>query len=1071
MATITTNTYLDGGTARTAGETWTINGGILTIRTDTRWHADAPASMLGSLGALAISATLGGGVLVDATNVREVAFNTGAGVVPAIGTSVTQGGVSGYLLGIYANLASAPTAVGAAMPATGIIKFREVTGGAFAAGAIVGVGMTANATGADVTSWIEVVHDQAIAITVPRLGFYRTRGAWYELGVTSGSIHQQVQIPTNGGGTGTRVPAVWIETGVGTGVYEKYIAVSSTYFNTTNLGTDDRSKYVLMDTDGIIRIGGDGTNAIGYLPTAGCRIRIPNILGHQTTAANRAANLVPHATLATRPDFVTTSAGEIDMEYMMNDWYHLFTAAYKVRMVHCATMDIHSTANEASPTELEDYCTGVYQAGSISFTAANNPVGGTVTDCKFMRPDAASNAHPFSLTSCANYEFAGDIEVGVITYARSTGGASFFQCRDIIQTGIFRATAVTFTLSVCSDFDIEFVRYVDRIVGTTNATIGKYAVSTSTSCNSIMIRGVDFGGYANVHPYAGIFNSGTCSNITFRNAGTYAAPIGGSTNAPAYIYADSGNNDGVRVQRCFLTETRTGLYVTVNTSKNQTFERLGGTVGSTQTLSINTLAKGMRSASNSVGGGASVYGSHFFDMFESNTAGRVWLALNEPTAFSLPYYEAVSLGTGAGFTSGGQISMPNLGDQIIFEMPYYAIGHTAFANSAATLTGTGTGNFSYEYQIDVNDGTGWNGTWSTLNGTNLSAETIDPVDGFKLKYRITCTSAATTNALTYIRINTVSTSVAQSNALYPLDYATIELTGLTANSRVQLYDTTNAVELYNDVVTDTSLIFAAEYIADFDVRIRVMYQSGATAKTFVEFTDSVTINGLSRSITQVDDSIYVDNAVDGSAVTDITIVDGTFLVEVDTGVVSLQQIYAYETYWLYTEEGIRDESRFITAVDQANYVFEDFKIKNVQTSPATLVITGGYMKDSVTEDAIDVIDTSGGTVFLAPEHVVPIASGGGGGATAAEVWSYPTRALSTTGVSAIQAGLATEANATTNKNEILTDLPSEPDNASITAIKAKTDNLPTDPTSTADLTVVNNNVQKASLLIPATENL
>jgi hypothetical protein len=57
---------------------------------------------------------------------------------------------------------------------------------------------------------------------------------------------------------------------------------------------------------------------------AGLRIVIPNVIGRQTSAANRALNLVPHATLATRPDFTTTSAGEIDFEYFMNDWYHLF---------------------------------------------------------------------------------------------------------------------------------------------------------------------------------------------------------------------------------------------------------------------------------------------------------------------------------------------------------------------------------------------------------------------------------------------------------------------------------------------------------------------------------------------------------------------------------------------------------------------------------------------------------------------------------------------------------------------------------------------------------------------------
>ena len=580
MATITTNTFLDGGTARTAGEAWTMNGGVLTIRTDTRWHANAPAGMLGSLGAVTVSSNLGGGVLVDGRNVREVAFNTGVGVVPAIGTSIIQGGVTGYLLGVYASKTSAPTAVGGAMPATGFIKFREVTGGSFSAGALVGI--TATATGVDTSSWIEVVHDQAIAITVPRLGYYRTRGDWYYLDNTTGVAGQQIQIPTNGGTTGTRVPCVWIETGVGTGVYEQYPAVISTYFNTTNLGTDARSKFVLMDASGVIRVGGDGTNSIGYLPAAGCKVRIGNVLLRQTSAANRALNLVPNATLATRPDFTTTSAGEIDMEYAMSDWYHAFASPYKVRMVHSATMDIHTTSNEASPTELDDYCTGVYQAASIPFTGLNNPLGGVVKDCKFYRPDAASNGNSLSMTGCSNYDFQGTVETGIIAYARSTGVCVFSQCRNFTQTGTFSVIAETFTPTTSANFDFAKVRYIDRLTGTTNATTGKYAIQTTVSSDNIMIRDVDFGGYANLHPYSGVFNASNCTNLTFRTTSTVSAPIGGATNAPAYIYRDSGNNDGVRVQRVYLTATGTAPYVTINTSKNQTFERLSGTVGALQ---------------------------------------------------------------------------------------------------------------------------------------------------------------------------------------------------------------------------------------------------------------------------------------------------------------------------------------------------------------------------------------------------------------------------------------------------------------------------------------------------------
>ena len=95
MATITTDTFLDGGTARTAGEAWTCNGGRLTIRTDSRWHANAPASLTGSLGSVTISSTLGGGYTIDGTKVRWMAYDGGSGTVPAIGTTVSSGGASG----------------------------------------------------------------------------------------------------------------------------------------------------------------------------------------------------------------------------------------------------------------------------------------------------------------------------------------------------------------------------------------------------------------------------------------------------------------------------------------------------------------------------------------------------------------------------------------------------------------------------------------------------------------------------------------------------------------------------------------------------------------------------------------------------------------------------------------------------------------------------------------------------------------------------------------------------------------------------------------------------------------
>ena len=967
--------------------------------------------MLGSIGATTISSTLGGGVLIDATDVRWMPYDTGSGTVPAIGTSITQGGVTGYLLGVWTGLNAAPTAVGAAMPATGFIKFREVTGGPFSAGALTGIG--ASATGPDVTGWIEVVQDQSVANTVPRLGSFVTRGDWFYLDNTTGVAGQVIQVPTNGGGSGTHVPAVWIETAPGSDTYEIYPAVLATWFLAANLSTDVRAKFVETIGTGQIRIGQDGAAAnAGYVPVSGCKVRIPNILGRQTSAANRAANLVPHSSLGARPDFTTASAGEIDFEYFMNDWYHVFASPYKVRIIHAATFDIHTTANEASPTELEDYATGSYNGTSISLTLANNQLGGTITDCKFYRAAAATSGNCFTITSCSVYQI-NNMETGVIQYARSTGAGVFNSCVNIDIDGLTLACA-GLVLATVLGMTVDNFTYIDRLLGTSDSTAAKYAITTQTSCDDITIDGVSFGPIADVSPYSGLFTSTGCTNLTVRNAGTFAAPLDVSGGAvPGYIFGDGGSNDGIRVQRCYLEATRLSNYLTVNTSKNITIENCKGTVGSVQTLSVNTLVKGIRTASNSVSGGASVYGSHWFDLFESDTQGRVWLAFNEPTAFSADQYQNVVSSTGFGFTSAGNLVMPNLADEVIWTMPYFCIGHTAFDNSAPVLTGTNTGNFTITYDIDT--GSGFSGSYSTLSGANLSAETIDPAVGFKLKIRIVVATANASNALTYIRVTTDSTAVAQQNNLYPLDYSTISLTGLVAGSRVQLYDVTNDTEIYNEEVAGTSLTYETPYVSDFTCRVRVMKMSGATAYKLVEFSEVVGVDGFTRAVSQEADTIYATNGIDGSTVTGVVIDDANLLLEVDTGTISWASIYAYETYWLFTEEGIRDESRFIEAVDPANYRIFDFKIKNVSSPSEPLVITGGYGVDGDTGNAIDIIDTTGGTIFSAPEHVVAYETSGGGGATAADIWAYSSRTLTSAAAptaaanaSAVRTELATE---------------------------------------------------------------
>ena len=220
------------------------------------------------------------------------------------------------------------------------------------------------------------------------------------------------------------------------------------------------------------------------------------------------------------------------------------------------------------------------------------------------------------------------------------------------------------------------------------------------------------GTIANVHPYAGIFAAQNSSNLTFKNAGTAASPLsGGASNNPAYIYVDNGVNTNVRVQRCYLTATRTSVYLGAITSKGLLVQDCVGTVGSLQTLALNAQIRKVRAASNSVTAGASVYGTHYFDMFESDTLGRLWFAMNEPTSFTEDYVTLTLKTAGiGGFTSGGQVSMQTAEDKLVIELPYFVKGHTGFNALCPIFTGTNPANFSYKYDIDT--GLGFAGNYN-----------------------------------------------------------------------------------------------------------------------------------------------------------------------------------------------------------------------------------------------------------------------------------------------------------------------------------------------------------------------
>lgn len=860
MATITTDTYFDDS-ARTAGETWTINGCTLTIRTDTRWHANAPASMTGTMGQVYINPTLGGQFMIDARNVRWMAFDGGSGTVPAIGTTVTQGGVTGYLLGVWADYTSAPVAVGGAMPATGFLKFREVTGGQFIAGsALSGISANPLATpgsgaGADAPGWIEVAVDQGsnLALGGSLVSSHVFRGNWFYLDNTSGSRQQLIQLPTNGGGSGTMVQAVQIETAPGSGVYEWYPAINSTAWTTANFTTDQRAKYVSYAGGGAVRIGGDGTNSIGYLPVAGCKIRIPNIIGRQATSAARATN-VASTTMSSRTRL--SGGWNSDIEYLTTDWYVTLSSGSSTTFSNCALDQQVTVGAMLTSVSFNDVAVGIPQAFNGSSLAFSNCYAETVlSNVKLIAHGTSNIALKFS--DCGNVTGT-NVEAAVAVNRSTSYTAVNLSVSQKISFTNLKLRGGILNGSSAFGITINGLDFIDRLNGNTT-TAASLNMITLNSCNNVYVDGITFGDAGALtacNPYGALVQTSNSNNIVVRNGGTLSNPLDCGSNStlyPQYIHQSNASTESnIKIQRIYLPGTRNATIMPRNGggSRSHVYEHLYGSRSSAvNNLPADSIVRGV-SGKPLNANPTTTTGTFFTDGYTSDTVGYVQFTFTPLSDFSSPFITTNLTNVNSGFNGQNAILLKSVGEYIIAETPYWVKGYTGFENSTPLFNQPGTsGNFTKEYQID--SGSGW-GTWKTLSGANLSVETISP-SGFKMRVRITTAVANNGNEVTFVKMNTTTTLTAQSSNLYDLDTSTLSFTGLQPGSEVRCYtgsDPASAVEI-GGIESTSGSTFSFSHSSGGSVGFIRIFALGYQPVTYDPFTFSSS-----------DQSILVQQVVD-----------------------------------------------------------------------------------------------------------------------------------------------------------------------------------------------------------------
>lgn len=772
--------YTGGSTVATL-DTYTIsNGSTLTIRTDSNACLNHSVAF-GSLDTVTFTGT-GGTLKFDPTYVRVVAYTAGSGNSPAFGATISQGGVSGVFLGAWTNWQSECIVPGAAIGATGFIKIGGVTGGSFAAGVLTGI--TATCSGPDVQGWIEIRGADTATITVPRIGKVESVEAWFELGTTNGTRGQVIPCPTTATYAGAW-PAVWIETAAGSGVYEPYAGAGSQVALATTRTTSEM-KLFKQTTSGIV-IGNDGTNGVYYLPPTGCKVRIPAIIltNCTRTASGSGPRVLPNATIATRQEFVTTDAGYFDLRGIVSQWYMNFSQAFYVRYKSCAINDAMILSEIASPLDVQDCVVAPTQAQiNTALQITSCFAGGTVSNSRFWS---------FSLATSGRYASLNNYVTGV-TFSGNVYGS--LTLRGHASTGCIASTQAV----NCTYTNNTFIGGQGLFIGAqkctfNNATYYDHTITTTTSAtNPMSVWVFTTGGSGNVvdgillpspnlGPYTALVSVGACYDTTIQEIGTdYDTPLVMTAAVTGLGVNSTGNSDGIYIKRMYLSNTRTGPYAFVNSDSNIVIENSGGDTADTSVMTgLNAIEKNCQLTSATTGQ-VSVYGTHWKTRFTSTTAGFTEIVCNEPTALSAT--QCWASGGTPQFNSSGSVLLTKIGDQVTWEMPFFATGYTAFTNSAPTITGTNVayssgaswGNHALEFQVDT--GSGYGGSWLPLRAADLIAQTFTSTTGFKLKIRATCAVAAANNVITNMRVAMTTTAVARKGTLYPLSINTVTFTGL-----------------------------------------------------------------------------------------------------------------------------------------------------------------------------------------------------------------------------------------------------------------------------------------------------
>lgn len=604
------------------------------------------------------------------------------------------------------------------------------------------------------------------------------------------------------------------------------VAFGGTYTSggvTTGHG-DQRGRNYLTTADGKITFGGAVTG-VGLTPASGCRIRVPNVHWSATPTQSFGVNLSPLIVPNSRTSF-TSNQGVIDWEYAsLGDVYAQCANNFSTRIVNSHVWDRISIDTNSSPYELTNVAVpSCYDTNTGPISVTNQLAGGTATNCVFGKLVGIG----FPAIGSQFLNSAGLVFIGCLWTSSQNNLISCFQASFING---FTMTNCQVTgrplMAELNAVRITNIGTCDRQFGNLNP-IGATTAFSFDSCSDFVVDGAYLGFGVEVPPYGAYISIvDTCSNGRFRNFGTRARPLNLKNHANAFM-SNATFCQRTRMARCPFTDTRNGFQasdVAATAASDFVITDSGHVGGYSQEIhrfgwnqqNKRYAGAGVQTFGAAVGqfyNATAQNGCHFTDWELSPTSIGLHIQCTEKTTL-VPSSTAYTIDAGTVLFNGtGGVLLKTIGDQLTWTWSYFVLGLTGFQNVAPILSGTNTGNLTLTYDLDK--GTGFSGSFQTLNAANLSAEAGVLATGVRIRVRAVCSVTNTGNILNGIAFFGITSAVNIAANLYEQNQLTETFTGLQTGTYGDIFMVGGSSQTRIDYQsTGSSLPMVAPWASDY----------------------------------------------------------------------------------------------------------------------------------------------------------------------------------------------------------------------------------------------------------------